>query len=499
MLKLLTNKPNIINIEDPDYVFIYLNKKELFKTENVNEFVATVFPNYSDVYVFKRDNYILFLTQSDMYTDSKIYDYVLIDKNKNVYLNFSVDYKLFNEKYDLDNEENNFYYIEGCDIKERYDKKRCDGLESYYTITHDGNNATKEICLESIPYFYEKNTYIAKIQNISKAVHLLFKDISEVIETVSNKEKIEDLQTNNDNAKLTDLQKETYDKSHTDTKKNNDEQKQINLDKENINKQSIGLKNVIDLKNENILMKEKIKELETNNSKLKEMGDENILLIKMLASDNNSLREKLIHSTLKKQTINCDKSISDIINLDLWNVQDLNITAKNISTGKKFEDIEEFLNVYRENQLTILSNFSDKFMKFVELYKSIEGSKFNLERDMRNLISKWLSFTGNPKYNDFYMTPNEFFNFILKYMYYYGYLVIQDCDNKQLFTFITLSKYNKDYAIYFSDYITNYNDNDIVANIDIKEQIINNKNNIVINSNIKGITYFKKISVNLEK
>lgn len=80
--------------------------------------------------------------------------------------------------------------------------------------------------------------------------------------------------------------------------------------------------------------------------------------------------------------------------------------------------------------------------------------------------------------------------FIFNYLYYFGYLVIDNLNGVDLYTLVFLLLYYKTYKIYYLNYIYN-TDIDIIESDNIKSQIINNKNNIVIYINSKNITYLK--------
>lgn len=240
---------------------------------------------------------------------------------------------------------------------------------------------------------------------------------------------------------------------------------------------------------------------EINNQKIKELENENNLIKKKLEDlehKNNALELKVKQFTLATHIINCDKSISDIVNLNLWHEKNLNISVTNLSINKSYNDIIAFLLEYRPNKIEILSNFSNKFKKFTANFKAIIHNVSNYDTSDKEIINKWINCYSSSEYNDYSVTKSEFITCIINYMYYFGFLVVCNSNDTELFTFLSLSEYNNKYVIYYSDYLTINNDTDIIASSNIKEQIVNNKNNIVIKVNEKNITYFKKIQTELK-
>lgn len=452
--------PNITYIRDYDvFTFIDGDIKKLFKKENINKFASACFPKSSTINVLKRPDYVLFITHSGPYSLVSDHDYMLINKRHEIYLAFSVNHKLFKDDV---NEDGTKYsnYIEDCNIIEKSSLNEFAEYEYYYKILDESKIKVFEILLESV-HIHENGPYQDIINNIKQSLNLLINSTSDMKDSINNEKKIQE--SENNNQKLKDLKNDNNSKTNNNQKKNN-------------------------------LMEEKIKELENNNQKLKDLENENNLMkkkLKELENNNNMLNTQVEQLTLKNQTINCDKSISNIINMNLWNINNLNINVTSISTNKTSEDITTFLNEYRQDQLPILYKLSNKFKKFTNLYKAIKGISLTEKKEIKDLINGWLTYYLDPQYTDFHMHHSEAYTVIFNYMYHFGYLVIPNCDNCTIFTFITLSKHNKDYAIYYSDYVTNNTDIDINENSNIKEQIINNKNNIIISINEKNITYFK--------
>lgn len=235
------------------------------------------------------------------------------------------------------------------------------------------------------------------------------------------------------------------------------------------NKKEIVVTKEEKVENENDLLKQKIKDLER---------------------ENNLLKDKEIQTKSNNKLVCCNKNISDIINSNLWNEKRLNIEITGISTNKTIGDILKLLYEPRNGQIEKLAELSVKFKKFVDLYECIKCNKIT-KSEVVNLLSKWTEISDDAKYTDFFMSLSEHNTFIFNYFYYLGYIVIIDSDNTKLCTLISLVKYEPNYKIYYSNYVTNNTDTDIIGSDNIKEQIINNKNNIIISINEKSVTYFK--------